>query len=214
MLNPKDGNQHLIIAQNEYYTMMLKKEKETKMFRHDIKQHITCIQMLCDQRKYDELSEYLIQMNTYIKELSPENATGNMYIDVIVVDLSEKFSDVIMEWIGKVPLLSLASMDLCTLFYNLLKNAFESANKVSEKVVRVVIKKQGTNLIIQVSNHYENLQQGENGDFISTKQEKGHGYGIKNIEKCVKKYDGSYIVNTENNLFRTEIILSNVVTEE
>ena len=52
-------NQRLLEVQNEYYSMLLKKETETKMFRHDIKEHIMCIQMLYGQRKYDELGDYL-----------------------------------------------------------------------------------------------------------------------------------------------------------
>lgn len=209
-----DMNQRLLKAQNDYYTMLLKKETETKMFRHDIKQHIMCIQMLYNQKKYDELGQYLKQMDTYTKELSLKIATGNMYIDMIVADLSEEFSDVKVEWIGKVPLLSLASMDVCTLFYNLLKNAFEAADRVSEKIVKVVIKKQGMNLMILVSNYYDSLKQDENFRYLSIKQEKGHGYGLNNIEKCVEKYNGSYMVTTEDRLFNTEIILSNVIEEE
>ncbi len=183
-----DMNQRLIKAQNDYYAMMLRKDTETKMFRHDIKQHIMCIQMLSAKQEYDELDEYLKQMETYTKELSPRIATGNMYIDMILADLSEEFSDVTVEWIGKVPLLSLTSMDICTLFYNLLKNSFESAEKVSEKTINVFIKKQGVHLMILISNYYDKLNQDENDRYLTTKLEKGHGYGIKNIEGTVKVF--------------------------
>ncbi len=209
-----DMKQRLIKAQNNYYVMMLRKETETKMFRHDIKQHIMCIQMLCAQQNYDELTRYLKQMNVYTKDLSPKIATGNMYIDMIVADLLAEFSDITVEWKGKMPLLSLASMDICTLFYNLLKNSFESADKVPEKTIEVVIKKQGVHLMILISNYYDILKQDENDKFITTKVEKGHGYGIKNIKRCVEKYNGSYRVTTEKRLFQTEIILSNVIVEE
>ena len=208
-----DMNQRLLKAQNDYYTMMLKKEMETKMFRHDIKEHIMCIQMLYDQKKYDELGKYLEQMETYTKELSPKFATGNVYIDMILTDLSEQFPNVIMEWIGNVPILSIASMDICTLFYNLLKNAFESADSVWDKSVKVIVKKQGTNLVIIVSNYYGNLKQDDNSRYISTKREKWHGYGLKNIEKCVEKYVGSYMITTEDRIFCTEIILPDVILE-
>lgn len=209
-----DMNQKLLKAQNDYYSMMLKKETETKMFRHDIKEHIMCIQMLYDQKKYSELGEYLSQMDTYTKELSPKVATGNVYIDMILADLSEQFPDVIIEWIGKMPQLSIASMDICTLFYNLLKNAFESAHRVSDKSVKVIIKMQGTNLMIIVTDYYDNLKQDNDSKYLTTKREKGHGYGIKNIENCVEKYKGSYMVTTENRLFCTEIILPDVISEK
>ena len=208
-----DMNQRLINAQNNYYTMMLKKETETKMFRHDIKQHIMCIQMLFEHKKYDELDVYLKQMDTYIRELSTKVVTGNMYIDMIIADLMEEFPDVTLEWNGKLPLLALESMDICSLFYNLLKNAFEASEKVLEKAVKVDVKMQGLNLLLVVSNYYDELKQDENNKYLSTKKENGHGYGLENIKRCVKKYNGSYIVNAKNNIFVTEIILSNVIIE-
>lgn len=206
-------NHQLIKAQKDYYSMMLKKETETKMFRHDIKQHIMCIQMLYEQNKYDELGNYLKQMDIYTKELSPKIATGNMYIDVVLADLSERFPDVMIEWTGKVPQLSVSFMDVCTLFYNLLTNAFESANRVQDKSVKVMIKIQGTNLMISVMNYYEKIIIDGENRYITTKSERGHGYGIKNIEKCVEKYHGSYMVTAEDKLFCTELILPNVVLE-
>lgn len=107
-----DMNQRFINAQNNYYIMMMKRETETKMFRHDIKQHIICIQMLYAQKKYYELGEYLKQMEAYAKELYPKISTGNMYIDIILTDLCEKFSNVELEWLGKMPELALSSMDM------------------------------------------------------------------------------------------------------
>ena len=206
-------NQRLLKAQKDYYTMMLKKETETKMFRHDMKGHIICMQMLYEQKKYEELGIYLRQMESYTKELSPKVVTGNLYIDIIVADLSEGFPEVVVEWIGKVPPLCMESMDICTLFYNVLKNAIESANKVQEKTVKVFVKNHGRNLLITISNYYESLKQDDNFRYLSTKQEKGHGYGLKNIEKCIKRYEGTHTITTENGIFCTEMILPNVITE-
>jgi hypothetical protein len=201
-------NQRLLEQQNDYYHMLLRKEKETKMFRHDIRQHLTCIHMLCEQQKYEELEQYLAQMELAAKELSPKISVGNSYIDMILADMMERFPDVTVDWKGKVPQLSMDSMDLCTLFYNLLKNAFESAHSVATKSeVHCNVKIQGTNLMVVVSNAYENLKQDRQQNFLTTKSGQGHGYGLKNIEKCVEKYHGSYRVTTENKMFCTEIIL-------
>lgn len=207
-------NQRLLKTQNDYYNMMLKKDTETKMFRHDIKQHVMSIQMLYAQKKYDELGDYLDQMEKYTKELSPEISTGNIYIDMILMDLMVQFPDVIIEWIGKVPELSIVSMDVCTLFYNLLKNAFESAHNISNKSVKIIVKIQGTNLMLTVMNYYDDLCIDSTLNFVTTKKEIGHGYGIKNIKRCVNKYNGFYNVTTENRLFCTEIILPDVISNE
>lgn len=209
-----DMNARLLKSQNDYYAMMLKKEEETKMFRHDIQQHILCVQMLYDQKKYDELGEYLTQLSISTKELSPKISSGNSYIDMILADMQEQFPEVMLEWTGKMPKLLVSSMDLCTLFYNLLKNAFESAHTAVEKSIKVRIKVQGRNVMLQIANNYENIKFDRIYGYLSTKEEKGHGYGIKNIRKCVEKYNGSYVTATENRVFCTEIILPNVIEQE
>ena len=206
-------NQKLLKVQSEYYDMRLKKETETKRFRHDIKGHIMCIQMLYEQKKYDELGEYLKQMQEYTGDLSYSIVTGNSYIDMILSDLAEEFPDVEIKWDGKLPALSMESMDVCTLFYNLLKNAFEAAGGVADKSVNFSIKTQKTNMMINVFNRYDTIKEDGKAGYASTKSEKGHGYGLGNIKRCVDKYSGSYTVTTCDNVFCTEIILADVISE-
>lgn len=114
-------------------------------------------------------------------------------------------------WIGKVPALSIENMDICSLFYNLLKNSFEAAQTVDDKTVSVSIKLQENNLLITISNSYSKIDFEEGCGYQTTKTEKGHGYGLRNIERCVKKYRGDYSVDTTNGMFCTEITLPDVI---
>ena len=63
------------------------------------------------------------------------------------------------------------SMDICSLFYNLLKNSFEAVQNVNDKTVSVVIKVQENNLLIVVSNSYLNVEFNKSGMYKSTKKE-------------------------------------------
>lgn len=209
-----DANQKLLKAQSDYYTMRLRKETETKMFRHDISQHISCICMLFQEKRYEELGSYLKQMEMYTKDLSLQMITGNEYVDIILADLSEQFTDIDVRLEGKIPPVKMASMDICSLFYNLLKNAFEAAHRVSDKLVDIKFKTDRLNIIIYVSNSYDVVFQNKDGTFATRKLEKEHGFGLANIKKCVEKYCGFYGVNVENNTFCTEIILPDVVKTE
>ena len=177
------------------------------------RKNIMCIQMLYEQKKYDELGEYLKQMQEYTGDLSYSIVTGNSYIDMILSDLAEEFPDVEIKWDGKLPALSMESMDVCTLFYNLLKNAFEAAGGVADKSVNFSIKTQKTNMMINVFNRYDTIKEDGKAGYASTKSEKGHGYGLGNIKRCVDKYSGSYTVTTCDNVFCTEIILADVISE-
>ena len=209
-----DANQKLLKAQSDYYTMRLRKETETKMFRHDISQHISCICMLFQEKRYEELGSYLKQMEMYTKDLSLQMITGNEYVDIILADLSEQFTDIDVRLEGQIPPVKMASMDICSLFYNLLKNAFEAAHRVSDKLVDIKFKTDRLNIIIYVSNSYDVVFQNKDGTFATRKLEKEHGFGLANIKKCVEKYCGFYGVNVENNTFCTEIILPDVVKTE
>ena len=153
-------------------------------------------------------------MEMYTKDLSLQMITGNEYVDIILADLSEQFTDIDVRLEGKIPPVKMASMDICSLFYNLLKNAFEAAHRVSDKLVDIKFKTDRLNIIIYVSNSYDVVFQNKDGTFATRKLEKEHGFGLANIKKCVEKYCGFYGVNVENNTFCTEIILPDVVKTE
>jgi sensor histidine kinase regulating citrate/malate metabolism len=195
--------------------MLLRKEEETKMFRHDIRQHMTCIRRLCEQKNYDELEQYLTQMDVAIRELSPKLSVGNHCIEMIIADLMDRYPSVTLDWKGKVPSLSMEAMDVCTLFYNILKNAFEAAHdSAAHSEVCCSVKIQDTNLIIIVSNAYESIKQDTDRNFLTTKSGQGHGYGLKNIAKCVEKYNGSCRITAEDNIFSVEILLPDIAKKD
>ena len=63
-------------------------------------------------------------------------------------------------------------------------------------------------LFIQVSNPYLTKVQYENGEIITAKDDKqNHGFGLKNIEKAVEKYNGFMEINHENMTFTVDILL-------
>lgn len=63
-------------------------------------------------------------------------------------------------------------------------------------------------LIVRVSNPYMTEIRYENGEIITSKNDSHHyGYGLKNVEKIVEKYDGYMEINHDNNVFTVDILL-------
>lgn len=141
-------NQSMLESQRDYYLVLLDKEKETKSFRHDIRQQISCIRLLYDKEEYGKLGQYISELEQATLELSPKYNTGNDFVNAIINDLNHRFSRVNLEWTGKMPLLKLSYMDVCTLFYNLLKNAFEAADKTDEKKIKAVVKTYDASIVV------------------------------------------------------------------
>lgn len=208
-----DINLKLLKAQEDYYNMLLKKEDETKAFRHDIQNHIYCMNTLFKDHKYDELGEYLSKMNTSLNELKSTINTGNKLVNAIVNDAIGKYNNINLKWIGLLPEnILISSMDLCTVFSNILSNAFEAAEKCEQKNVEVSVKILESNLFITVTNNIKSHPRIIKGDYISTKTTGGHGYGLKNINKCLEKNNGSFELFFEEGICIAEIIFSNAIT--
>ncbi|HRU96170.1 MAG TPA: GHKL domain-containing protein [Ruminococcus sp.] len=209
-----EANQ-LMKIQEKYYTILLKRENETRAFRHDIKSHLYCLKTLYSEGKYEEFEDYLSNLTTSLNEIVTSTETGNNLINAIVNDIASQYSDVTLNWHGYLPMeLSLSSMDLCTVFSNLLRNAFEAAVKTEEKDVSVSVRNIGSSLILEVSNTSLTEPVKHNGKFVSSKSEGGHGYGISNAKKVIESKNGSFLMNYENGIVRTEVILPSAIKVE
>ncbi len=126
-------NEKLIRSQEQYYTMLLKKEEETKQFRHDINNHLNCMRILFNEKRYNELEKYFDNIGASVKNLRSELQIGNNLISAILKDESDKHPDVSVDIVGRIPpTLRINNMDICTIFYNLFDNAFTAA-ECSEK---------------------------------------------------------------------------------
>ena len=206
-------NRKLMEVQKDYYTTLLEKEEETRKFRHDIKNHFYCIQTLLRDKDYDELDEYLSRLNKSIANLKGGLSTGNRLVDAIVNYFGMRYPDVKICWNGKLPAdIALSSMDLCTIFSNLLSNAFEAAQKTSDKWVNVSIKILESQLLITVSNKTSEEPHMVRGEFVSSKKEKNHGYGIKNARRCVEENNGQLNIIFRDKVFTAEVIFYNALT--
>ena len=200
-------NAKLVKTQEEYYKMLLNKDEETKKFRHDMSSHIYCMHTLLIDEEYDELDRYFTRIGSSLSELTASVNTGNKLIDSIINDLSTKHPDTVIDWTGSIPSdITLNSMDLCTVFANVLSNAFEAS-----KLINVYVKVLETAMYITIINTIEKKPKIFNGKIISHKNKNGHGYGIQNIERCMKNNGGSFTYKVEDQIFIAEIILPNSI---
>ena len=109
--------------------------------------------------------------------------------------------------------LSITRRDLCIIVSNLIKNAVEAVETVesSHRYITVVIKSGKIFLDIKINNSCNKAD----GIFVdgkittSKKDKNNHGFGMKNIENVVKKYDGDYTYGKENNDFWAEVRVKN-----
>lgn len=177
----------------EYYLKLLEKENDTKAFRHDMKYHVMCMSKLYNENKTEEFEQYLRQFTDTFEDLRMNYDTGSSLINAILNDLSAKYSDVTLKCSGHFyDNMDISSFDLCTIFFNILKNAFEAAEKTEEKKIEFIISYSGASLFIKLKNSALRQPVKKKGRYISDKEEEGHGYGLQNVCGCVERLGGEF----------------------
>ena len=101
------------------------------------------------------------------------------------------------------------SFDLTIILGNLLDNAIYAASRVeTDPYVDVKVKYDKGRLLLQVYNPFEGEIIEEEGKLLTTKEDKErHGIGLINIEKVLKKYDGTMDIDYEDNVFSVTILM-------
>ncbi len=194
-------------TQKEYYELLLKKEEETRKFRHDIQNHMYCIQLLLEQKEEKKALEYIEEIQMHMTKIhTTVYQTGQDLIDGLLNFYLDKIQyPVKIEVKGKCAgKINLSDFEVCTIFSNLILNAVENINRQTEEDAKRYFRcevQEGKHFVKYI---FENsfcldLKQGEKtikGD------KKNHGYGLENVQKTLLDNHGELCIEKEENCFR------------
>lgn len=195
-------NKQIEEVQNIYMTM--------RGWRHDYHNHLQSIKAHIKLEHYEEVIKYLNDLEVDLKDVSNLVETGNVELDAI---LNAKISlalnhQIKVDYKAAVPeKLTVKNIDLCVLLGNLIDNAVEACDLMSEKkFIRLYIGVFKSQLYISVTNSTKELIRKLDDEYITTKRG-NHGHGLKRINNIVNKYDGFINRKNEPGVFVTEIML-------
>lgn len=199
---------HIMKAQETYYEMLLQRDEETKKFRHDFQNHLNCLFMLYQEKKWDEFESYLKSLDGALREIRQVVETGNKIVNTILSDIISKHPGVKYIWKGCLPSeFNITPMQLCTIFSNLICNAFEAAEKVENGDVYIEVRNIGTSVRVLITNSSVSVPKIENGKYISSKKEDNHGFGIGNVIKVLDSLNGAFRIEPVDDRINVEIII-------
>lgn len=209
----------LLSAQQSYYIGRLQQEQETRKFRHDINEHLHCISYLINNSKDQELRSYVAGLTDTFSKIYEKSGvqTGSELITIVLSDLMSQYSDqqIQIKWHNPLPATNITNRDLCALFSNLLKNAFEATNKCPQKIIEVDTQQQGIDLFVKISNTCLHPVMILGDTLISTKSNPvNHGFGSQIVRDTVNKYNGQVKYFNQNNFFSVEITFLNICKSE
>lgn len=192
--------------QKEFGEKTILGDEELRRFRHDYRNHMIVVNAYLESGKTAEAREYLNTINGGINGVLNKIKTGNFVSDAILNSkaVSAAKFDTQISFSGRVPPEGINSEDLCTILSNLIDNAIEACEKVAgRKKIEIESGEANGFLILSVSNPTVN---GANPKFRTTKKDKlNHGIGLKNVERTIKKYNGTLDLGKNGELFTANV---------
>lgn len=202
--------------QEDYYKKIIDNYSNIRKFKHDIKGHLAVENELINSKNYDEANVYIGNMSEAITGKDIYN-TNNIYISSILNSFDQSFIDNKIEFDLSYYIISdlkMNSMDICSLFYNLILNAVEANLKIEDKrFIKLYIANIKNNVLIKIVNP---VDENFNLDIIkenkTTKEDKeNHGFGLITINNIISKYNGNIDYSIHDQYLIADITILNVL---
>ena len=185
----------------------------TKMrgWRHDYHNHIQALQASMALEKYDEVNEYLRELNDDLTRVDTTVKTGRVMTDAILngkLNIAAQ-NDIVVNVKAKIPEgTPVSDVDLCAVIGNLLDNAIEENKRLprEDRFIRIYIGQKNTQLYMAFTNAAGKKCDKRRNLFASTKGAR-HGLGLLRVESLVKKYDGFFSADSEDGGFTAELLI-------
>lgn len=198
--------------QHKYYDNLESKYKESRKLIHDIRNHLQSIERLYENKENDLAQKYTSDIHLMLNELNQKYYTSNRILNIILNDKYQiiKSSNINFDCkIGEVSLDFMREIDITTIFANLLDNSIEAAKKVdSDSYIKFHLNKFNDFIVINIINSMKDKPIIKNKKIKSTK-DNHDGLGLENVRKTLEKYEGSLVLDFDENEFKVNIVIPN-----
>ncbi len=188
----EEENAVLLEKQLKYYKDLELLDLELRRFKHDVKNHFISMESLLENEKIDKLKEYFEELQGQFMTRNRMLFSGNEVVDAIMhYELMHSCNkNVNISVYGKLPEIStVTSIDLCTVFSNLISNAINAVNRcegTKKPWLEISFSGGKKYFSIVITN---NLQKGNKK---KKEKDRNHGHGVEKIQSVIKKYNGNY----------------------
>lgn len=200
--------------QKQYFEGLLKKEQDTRQFRHDITAHLLQIQNFCEKGDYKGEEQYIRELLDEITLINKKGYhVGNDIIDTLLnTYLSPLASECRIKVKGYAhPETGISRADLCVIVSNLVKNAAEAVEQCTREQKEIIFEvNQGKRFLsIKVRNTAdpEKISIRDGYPVTEKNNKRLHGLGIRNVKAVAASYNGSYQYRIENGYYIAEVLL-------
>lgn len=194
--------------------------QRTRELWHDLRNHISLLDLLLQEEKYGQMRDYLKVFGEEVDRIALPARSGNLIVDAV---LSDKAARAKREQIQvEVELCDLTGLhlkpdEICSLFGNLLDNAMEACRQVDgERKITVTCRMRGDEIYLSIKN---TMPQEKQGNLLeSQKMDRDnvveHGLGLRSVERVVNRYAGELVTDAAGGIFTAAVRLPGTAENE
>lgn len=197
--------------QYEYYAAQEEKYNESIAILHDTGRHLNMIEGIYAAEQAGRAKEYTNEIRKILKPLIPRQYTNNPILNILLHDkkrIAKMHGISVTLEIGNADLAFMEPIEVTTIFGNLLDNAIEACQQIkSNQYITLRIDSYRDFIAI----HMVNSSSGKTawrGERPLSRKGGNHGIGLLNVERIVKKYNGSMMLEEKDGQFCCDIILN------
>lgn len=195
----------------ENYKILETREREIKILKHDINNHILTLENMLAQNDAQAARQHLDRLKETAGKILSVIYTQNAALDSILNVEAWKAQTEGIKYTVKADIggdVFVEPNDLCTIFGNLLDNAIEGSRGLENRYIRVSLDIKEDFFKISVENSAKKVEVSKKGKIRTTKENAHlHGYGLESVRSAIGKYSGQMAVNSYDTHFSVNIIL-------
>lgn len=222
MIGLQEEKEKYFVEQQQVHAIQERMEEVEQFYhgirqmKHEMKNHLTNIKGLVRNGSYEDIEQYIDQMDESMNVFELTIKTGNTVTDVIVNDkqkAAEKQGIQFQSEFSYPKSDGYNAYDIGVIINNLLQNALEACENMTEgkKYIYLSGRQKKKFYLINVKNSFEgevlfdtktNLPLSTKGKDISL-----HGIGLSNVKREVDKYMGDVDIRARKNEFSVTVLL-------
>ena len=175
-----------------------------------MKNHTLVILSYLEENKTEEARQYAGEILDKLNRMYTYVNVGNSLLSYIINSKLSMAKEQGIEIKAEIENLSFSymdSVDFSSLLNNMLDNAVNGALESEGKKLEVNIVSEKGFDVITVKNSIDGSVLKDNPELATSKEEPGHGYGMKQMKAVTEKYEGNIDIYEKDGMFIVRVML-------
>ena len=185
-------------------------QQQIGLLKHDMKNHTLVILSYLEENKTEEARQYAGEILDKLNRMYTYVNVGNSLLSYIINSKLSMAKEQGIEIKAEIENLSFSymdSVDFSSLLNNMLDNAINGALESEGKKLEVNIVSEKGFDVITVKNSIDGSVLKDNPELATSKEEPGHGYGMKQMKAVTEKYEGNIDIYEKDGMFIVRVML-------